>query len=116
MSVARALMLRARGDAVALTFQEVDRAPCRARSVLAVVVIASEIVVHGAVGQDVIDDPQEGVRQGDHGLFGAAMAQPPSEACLQGALLGPTGAAAASISAVRNHRLPFWGFPIHSMT
>ncbi|HEX6211911.1 MAG TPA: hypothetical protein VF136_14105 [Methylomirabilota bacterium] len=70
-------------------------------------VVTTELAVHRSVGQDVIDDPQEGVRQGDHSLLGAAMAQHPSETGLQGALLARLAPAAASIRAVRSPRFPF---------
>jgi hypothetical protein len=57
------------GYAIALALQEKYRAPCNALLVLTVVVVTTEFAVHGAVGQDVIDDPQQGVRQGDDSLL-----------------------------------------------
>jgi len=68
--------------------------------------------VYGPGGQDVIDDPQECVRQGDHSLLGPARRRSThrKRACraLSFARLAP---AAASIRAVRSQRLPFRVFP-----
>jgi hypothetical protein len=42
--------------------------------VLAIIVVAAELVLGRAVGQDVIDDPQERVGESDHGFLRTAMA------------------------------------------
>jgi Glycosyltransferase Family 4 len=61
---------RCEGYAVALAFQEKDRASGNALPVVAVVVVATKLTVYGAVGQDAIDDPQQGMRRATTAFLG----------------------------------------------
>jgi hypothetical protein len=71
--------------------------------------------VYGPGGQDVIDDPQECVRQGDHSLFGPARRRSTrrKRACRAlSFVLRPAGAGGRfDRRAVRSQRLPFRVFP-----
>jgi hypothetical protein len=74
--------------------------------VLTVMVVAAELPVDSAVGQDMIGDAQQGVRQGDHCLLGPRWRSTRRKRACK-ALFARLASAAASMRAVRSHRLPF---------